>query len=48
MSNRIKEPKELIDKALAKDDVERIHEMYDEDAFRFDMDRKYQFERTDR
>ena len=48
MTKRIKDPKELLDKALAHDDPEKIHDMYDEDAFRFDMDRKENAERWDR
>ena len=46
--SRIKEPKELIEGAIAKDNPENIPDMYDEDAYRFDMDRKYQAERSDR
>ena len=50
MSKRIKDPKELLDRALAHDDPEFIHELYDEDAWQNDpdMERKYQYERTDR
>ena len=61
---RPKDPKELIDQAIAEDDPELIPDMYDDNdgsdelrdaqydwdmmADRFDMDRKYQAERTDR
>ena len=45
---RIKDPKELLDRALAHDDPEQVHDMYDEDAYRFDMARKEYAERWDR
>ena len=48
LKNRIKEPKELIEQAIQKDDVGAIPDIYDEDAYRFEMDRKYQSERWDR
>ena len=53
---RIKDPKELLDRALANDDPELIPDMYDDNDWRTenrlaemaDNDRKYQAERTDR
>jgi hypothetical protein len=37
-----------IDENIAKDNPELIPDMYDEDAFRFDMERKENAERWDR
>jgi hypothetical protein len=39
---------EDIDENIAKDNPELIPDMYDEDAFRFDMERKENAERWDR
>jgi len=44
--DRVKNPEEMLDKALAQDNPENIPDMYNED--RFDIDRKYDAERWDR
>ena len=46
--NRIKEPKELIERAIAEDDPELIPDMYDDNDWRADMQIKEMCERWDR
>lgn len=45
---RIGNPKELIDQAIQKDNPELIPDMYNEDAYRADMEIKEMAERWDR